>query len=520
MAAAGGSAAPRIAAGSAYAWYVLGVLFLVYILNFVDRQILSILAQDIKGALGLGDAQIGFLYGTAFAIFYSLFGIPLGRLADRWHRIRLIALGLALWSGMTVLSGFATTYGQLAIARVGVGIGEASASPSAYSLIGDYFAQERRALALAIYSAGLFVGSGFSLPLGGWVAHAWSMHFAAGHAPLGLVGWQAAFLAVGIPGILLALWVTTLREPPRERADGGRQSVWRAFAEDVAAILPPFTLWSVGRIQGALRRNVGLLAVTGAAAAMLTRLTGDTLQWWALGLGIYAVASWLQKLHATDHPTHALLFGAAPILAALAAFSLITFISYSLFFWIPPYAIRTFGVRADVIGVMMGIPGAFATAAGVILGGRLSDAWRRRSARGRIYVCMLSVIMAPPLLVAALASRDVGTLYVLAPLVHVVANLWLGSGAAAIQDCVLPRMRATAAATLLIATSLGLALGPYSVGRISALTGSLHTGILSVLAVSPLALLLLWFASRTLPEAERSRFARAMTAGEPAAACS
>ena len=516
-AAAGGG--PSRAAGGRYAWYVLGVLFLVYVLNFVDRQVLSILAQDIKAGLGLGDAQIGFLYGTAFAIFYALFGVPLGRLADSWHRVRLIALGLTLWSGMTALSGFANTYGQLALARIGVGIGEASASPAAYSLLGDYFPRERRALALAVYSAGLFVGSGLSLPLGGWVAHSWSQHFTPATAPLGLAGWQAAFLAVGVPGLLLALWVATLREPPRGLADGATATdqhagAWRDFAAEVAAILPPFTLWSLRRYPGALGRNVALLVCAAAGAALLSAGTGDALQWWAIGLATYAVGSWLQKLRATDRPTYALLVGSPPVLMALAGFSLVTFVSYSLFFWMPPYAIRTFGVRADVIGVMMGVPGAFATAVGVIIGGRLSDAWRRRSARGRIYLCLLSIVLTPALLVAALSSRDLGTLYVLTPLVHVAANMWLGSGAAAIQDSVLPRMRATAAATLFIATSLGLALGPYFVGRVSAFSGSLRTGILCVLLASVPALALLWRSSRGLPAAEASKEARAIAAGE------
>ena len=122
-----------------YAWYALGVLVLVYIINFIDRQILSILAEDIKRDLALEDAQIGFLYGTAFAVFYALFGIPLGRLADSWYRGRVMAMGLALWSSMTALSGFASSFGMLAAARIGVGIGEASASPAAYSMISDYF---------------------------------------------------------------------------------------------------------------------------------------------------------------------------------------------------------------------------------------------------------------------------------------------------------------------------------------------------------------------------------------------
>jgi MFS family permease len=519
-----GAKSPRATVGGAYAWYVLGVLFVVYVFNFIDRQIISILAQDIKAGLGLGDAQIGFLYGTAFAIFYSLFGIPLGRLADGWYRVRLIGLGLTVWSGMTALSGFANSYGQLAVARIGVGVGEASASPAAYSLLGDYFPRERRALALAIYSAGLFVGAGLSLPLGGWAAHSWTRHFAPGTAPLGLAGWQAAFLAVGVPGLLLALWVFTLREPPRGLADGvltpaRRPEAWRDFGLEVAAILPPFTLWSVSRYPGALRTNLLLLAAIAAGATVLTIATGDLLQWCTLGLGAYAVSSWVQKLRATDRPTYTLLWGTPAVTCALIGFAGITFVTYSLAFWMAPYAMRTFGLRSDVVGVMIGVPAGFAAAVGCIAGGRLSDLWRRRDPRGRIYACMLALVLPPPLMLVALTTKDTGTLYVLAALVQLAANMWLGSGAAAIQDSVLPRMRGTAAATLFVATSLGLAVGPYFAGRISVLTGSLRLGMLSIFIVSPPALYLLWRASRSLPAAEASKEARAAAAGEaPAAA--
>src|SRR5215831_11552168 len=149
-----GQASPR------YARYVLGVLVLVYVCNFLDRQIISILAERIRADLGVTDAQLGFLYGTAFAVFYALFGIPLGRLADVWDRRRLIALGLAGWSVMTALSGLAGSFGQLALARIGVGIGEASATPAAFSLLSDYFPASRRATVLAIYSSGIYVGAG------------------------------------------------------------------------------------------------------------------------------------------------------------------------------------------------------------------------------------------------------------------------------------------------------------------------------------------------------------------------
>jgi MFS family permease len=420
---AGRERSPLTRVGGRYAWYVLFVLFLVYIVNFVDRQLLSILVQDIKASLTIDDAQFGFLYGTAFAIFYALFGIPLGRLADSWYRVRLITLGLTVWSAMTALSGFASTYAQLALARVGVGIGEASASPAAYSLLGDYFSKERRGLALAIYSSGLFVGAGLSLPLGGWVLHSWSRHFTAATAPFGLAGWQAAFLAVGLPGLLLALWVATLREPPRGLADGRltpvrRPDAWRQFGHELAAILPPFTLWSVARFPGALRTNLLLLAAIASVAVSLVFMTGNLAQWLTLGIGVYAVASWVQKLRATDRATYLLIWGTPAVLYTLGAFFCFSFVSYSLSFWMAPFAMRTFALRSDVAGILLGVPAGFATAVGVVLGGRVSDLWRRRDPRGRIFACVPSVLLPPPLVYVAVTTADVRLLYVFGALAH------------------------------------------------------------------------------------------------------
>lgn len=512
---------PSPAAGvGLYPWYVLGVLFLVYVLNFVDRSILSILAQDIKRDLGLGDAQIGFLYGTAFAIFYALFGVPLGRLADGWYRGRLIAAGLTAWSIMTALSGLAGSYGQLALARIGVGIGEASASPAAYSLLADYFPARRRAIALALYSSGLYVGAGLSLPVGGWVAHAWSNAYASRPAPLGLAGWQAAFLAVGLPGLLLALWVLTLREPARGLADGHevpvvKSGVWRDFLRELAAILPPFTLWSVCRFPGALRINLWLLTAVAIIAAMLVRITGDEAQWIGIGIGFYAVGSWMQMLRATDRPTFALLFGHRAVVLALIGFGVTGFVSYSLGFWLPPYVMRTFGVRADVAGMMIGVPSAFAAAAGCAAGGFASDAWKRHDPRGRIFVCMLASILPAPLIIVVLHATHVELIYLVNPFLAFAGYLWVGSAAATIQDCVLPRMRGTAGAIFLLVISLlGLALGPYSVGKVAALTGSLRAGMLAVLGIMVAAVFVLWCASRSIGAAEESRGDRARAAGE------
>ena len=209
-------------ASERYARYVLGVLVLVYVFNFLDRQILAILAERIRSDLGIGDAELGFLYGTAFAVFFAVFGIPLGRLADVWDRRKLIALGLALWSLMTVLSGFARSFPELAIARIGVGIGEASAAPAAFSLLSDYFPPARRATVLAIYSSGIYIGAGLGLGLGGLIVDRWDAAFTNAPPPFGLAGWQVAFLVVGLPGLLLAGWVSTLSEPARGVVDGVR----------------------------------------------------------------------------------------------------------------------------------------------------------------------------------------------------------------------------------------------------------------------------------------------------------
>ena len=235
-----------------YANYVLFVLTIVYVLNFIDRQILSILANDVKRDLGLTDADIGFLFGTAFGVFYSLFGIPLGRLADGWSRVKLMTIGLALWSAMTAFSGLARSGAQLTLARIGVGVGEATASPCAYSLLSDYFPKERRATALAIYSSGIFIGGGMSLFLGGAIAEHWNRAYPDGS--WGIVGWQAAFLAVGLPGLVIAVWVSTLREPVRGSADNIITTLpphpFRDFLGELVTIVPPLTLIGAARRGG------------------------------------------------------------------------------------------------------------------------------------------------------------------------------------------------------------------------------------------------------------------------------
>lgn len=530
--AAPASARPRI---GAYAWYALFVLVLVYIINFIDRQILSILAEDIKSDLRLEDAQIGFLYGTAFAVFYALFGIPLGRLADSWYRGRLMAIGLALWSSMTALSGFANSFGMLAAARIGVGIGEASASPAAYSMISDYFPKERRATALSIYSSGLYIGGGLSLPIGGYVLSRWNTAYpVAAEAPLGLSGWQAAFLAVGIPGLLLALWVLTLREPRRGASDGLPQPVvrpnaWRDFGRELMAILPPLTFLNVARIPGALDRNLVFLAGTVVVMAGLAWLTGTPAQWGAYGLGVYAVFSWVQSLKVRDPATHRLIWGTPLVLTMVVAFGSISFVTYAVSFWGPPYVLRTFypdptgpalyisGMRAaEEVATILGWSAAVSAAIGVISGGIISDWWRRHDPRGRLFVNMIAAVAPAPLIYVMFTTENLATFYWLNPLAHVFSAMWVGAAVATLQDVVLPRMRATAGATYILGTTMvGLALGPYFAGQMADVFQSLRIGVFSLFIVPPFTVAALWIAGRRLAEIEGSKVERAREAGEP-----
>lgn len=518
-----------------YAWYALGVLVIVYALNFVDRQILSILAEDIKGDLGLKDAEIGFLYGTAFAVFYALFGIPLGRLADSWYRGRLIAIGLALWSSMTALSGFSSSFAMLAVARIGVGIGEASASPAAYSMISDYFPKERRATALSIYSSGLYLGGGLSLPIGGFVLSRWNLAYPDPvAAPLGLAGWQAAFLAVGLPGLLLALWVLSLREPQRGASDGlpqpiVRPNAWRDFGRELMAILPPLTLISVSRIPGALGLNLKVLSAVLVAMTALIALTGDTPQWLAYSLGVYAVFSWIQSLKHRDPPTYALIWGNPTVVMLAIAFGSISFVSYSVSFWIPPYVFRTFYpdpagaalyiggmTAAEEVATILGWGGALSAAVGVILGGVISDLWRRHDPRGRLFVNMLAVAMPAPFVWTMITTTDLQTFYLIFPLAHLLGAMWVGAAVATLQDLVLPRMRGTAGATYILGTTMvGLALGPYFTGAVADAAQSLSAGIFALYVVPPFTLAALWLASRRIAELEATKIDRARAAGEP-----
>ncbi len=263
-----------------YRQYVLWLLFLIYVFNFVDRSILSILVQPIKLEFGLSDSQMGLLGGLAFAVLYSTLGIPIARLADRGSRVNIISISLLLWSLCTAATGLARSFLHLFVTRIAVGIGEAGCSPSAYSLISDYFEPKRRTTALATYSAGIYGGVFLGLVVSGGIAQ---RH-----------GWRAAFFVVGLPGVVLALVTKlSLREPPRGLSDVASPSavtsappmgrvmarIWakRSFRHlSMAAALHAFVGYGVGAFYPAfLMRSHGMsLMQVGLRLGVVTAIGG------------------------------------------------------------------------------------------------------------------------------------------------------------------------------------------------------------------------------------------------------
>lgn len=200
----------------AYAWYVVVVLLLAYILAFVDREIIALLVPDIKASLQISDTQMSLLLGGAFAVFYTFFGVIIAWFADRGNRRWLIFAGVTFWSLMTAACGFATSYVALFLARVGVGAGEAALNPSALSILKDYFPPDKIGRAIGLYTAGVSSGSGLAFIFGGAI---YPKIKAAGPVELPLLGWhepwQLMFIYVGLPGLLIALLALTIKEPVR-----------------------------------------------------------------------------------------------------------------------------------------------------------------------------------------------------------------------------------------------------------------------------------------------------------------
>jgi MFS family permease len=232
------------------AWYATVILMLIYASNFVDRQIIALLVQPIRRDLHISDTGISLLHGFAFVLFYTLLGLPFGRLADRVNRRTMVAAGTATWSIATALCGGAGTFATLFLARIGVGVGEATLSPAAYSMLTDSFPRQKLGRALSIYHVGVTLGQGLALLVGGTIIKAAS---ASETMTLPLIGvlrtWQAIFVIVGLPGLVLALiMITTVREPARQGIQGETRNyvpageAWRFLKRHMTA----YGLWIAG----------------------------------------------------------------------------------------------------------------------------------------------------------------------------------------------------------------------------------------------------------------------------------
>jgi MFS family permease len=205
-----------------YAWSVVGMLMLAYTFSFVDRQILSLLVEPLKSDLHLSDTQIGLLQGLAFSLFYTLFGIPIGRMADYRCRKNIIVIGVIFWSVMTAVCGFSKSFASLSLARMGVGVGEATLSPASYSIITDYFPKEKLSTALGVYSLGVYIGAGLALCVGGLLIDMVAT-IDLSFLPMEFQhqSWRFIFVIVGLPGILLGLILLLfVKEPERRKIDG------------------------------------------------------------------------------------------------------------------------------------------------------------------------------------------------------------------------------------------------------------------------------------------------------------
>ena len=212
-----------------YAWFVVGVLIIAALIAFIDRQVVAIVVEPMKADLGVGDAQIGWLYGV-FAVFYAIAGLPIAWLSDHKSRKHIIAAGIFLWSLMTMACGLSRTFWQVLLARIGVGVGEATLSPATTSLIGDYFPRERIPLALTVFQTGPVIGSGIAFVIGGLV-----LSIVEEVDPLvlpyfgELQPWQQTFVYLGLPGVVLAFLFLVIREPVRRMlpgSDGKASTIW------------------------------------------------------------------------------------------------------------------------------------------------------------------------------------------------------------------------------------------------------------------------------------------------------
>jgi MFS family permease len=400
--AAAGAGAPPFSAG--YTRYVMWLLLCIYIVNFLDRQVLSILAEDIKVELKLSDTQLGLLGGLAFALFYTVLGIPIARLAERKNRARIIGVSAAVWSGFTALCGSATNFWQLAACRVGVGAGEAGCTPPAHSLIVDYVPKEKRASALAFYSMGTPIGTLLGLVLGGLVADAY--------------GWRIAFLVAGAPGLIFAaLAFFTLKEP-----------------------------------RAHLARHAAQVTAASASFGQTMRLLGSRRTFWLIAVGA-AILAFIGYGHSPFHAPY--FFRNHPEQVSELAGTVGGILGFNL-------------QSRGFVGLALGILGGTAGAIGAIAGGRIADRFGKNDLRAYMVAPAFASLLMVPVYCYGVWQGDAMVAFIAIAVSAFLGALWYGPVYSTAQSVVPPHMRATTAAILLFVINLiGLGLGPLFVGAVS-----------------------------------------------------
>lgn len=402
-------------------WYMLFVLTLTYAFSVMDRQILSILLEDLRAEFLLSDTQLGLLSGIAFALFYATLGIPIARLADRSHRVNIISIAVAVWSVATALCGAVVSFWQLFVARISVGIGEAGASPPAYSLISDYFAAEQRGTAVSIYMLGSSVGSLLGLVVGGFVAE--------------LYGWRWAFVAVGLPGLALALLAKlSMREPPRGALDQAEESTGKAAQER-----PSFAQVVADLAQNYVYRQ------------------------------------------------------------ALAGHVLAGFVGYAMFSWLAVLYLRQFDLGQGAVGSIVGGLTVICATPGLLIGGFLSDRLGKKQTGWRLRMPAIALCLCLPLYLTALWQDSYITMSIFVGAGLFAYNLGHAPPVAVMQNVVAPNVRAQATSfNFFFINILGLGLGPLLVGFISDVTeprfgiDALRVALTVVMFVLIPAAILLW----------------------------
>jgi len=527
---------------SRYGWYALVLMSSAQMMSMLDRQILSILANDIRTDLGIGDAEMGLLYGTVFALFYALFSLPLGRLVDGWVRTKLLAICLAGWSVFAGLSAFAQGFALLAVSRLGVGIGEGATQPAANSILFDSLPKGRRGVAMAGLGVGLALGLGLSMALGGIVAQWWNLRVEAGGASFGFSGWQFAFLVASLPGLPLAYLIWRLKEPTRGQMDGIPEPArdpapFKASAGVLGAVTPGtnwYFLWRRGAGAKQWTINlVGLAVILTVCITMVNVTQGfsprpplqalglsfdpHVLQWCVVGFAAFVVLNLFQSFKLTDPATYRVAMNPSLILLMVMG-GLQTAINYGVMGFTPSLLIRTFGLTTAEAGVQFGLLSALLATLGAVAAGPLTD-WlgAKMGGKGMVWLVFASLAISPFFGLWTYSADNAADFYIRFTCYSLILTLWLPPTYTLILGLVLPRMRGIIFSTyLIIMTLLGQGLGPYAVGIVSDRNGGdLGLAVMSVNAVSPVIVIILIIVLFRYRKDEATVLERARAGGEP-----